>query len=64
MLRRGNWKIRILIGLAIVAFAYFKRCSNTEVNPYTQRYRRYRHRDDIQRISKCVNQAIEPNNNQ
>lgn len=37
MLRRGNWKIRILFGLAIVAFAYFKRCSNTEVNPYTQR---------------------------
>ncbi len=34
---RGNWKIRIAIGLAIVAFAYFQRCSNTETNPYTGR---------------------------
>lgn len=34
---RGNWKIRILIGLAIVAFAYFNKCSNTETNPYTGR---------------------------
>ena len=34
---RGNWKIRILFGLAIVAFAYFNRCSNTEINPYTER---------------------------
>ena len=36
-MRRGSWKIRILIGLAIVAFAYFKKCSSTEVNPYTGR---------------------------
>jgi predicted Zn-dependent protease len=32
---RGSWKIRIIIGLAIVAFAFFKKCSNTEENPYT-----------------------------
>ncbi|MCH2489517.1 MAG: M48 family metalloprotease [Flavobacteriales bacterium] len=35
MRMRGNWKIRILIGLAIVAFAFFKKCANTEENPYT-----------------------------
>ena len=34
---RKSWKIRIVIGLLIVAFAYFKRCSNTETNPYTKR---------------------------
>ena len=32
---RNSWKIRILIGLAIVAFAFFKKCANTEVNEYT-----------------------------
>ena len=32
---RGSWKIRILIGLAIVAFAFFRKCANTEENPYT-----------------------------
>ena len=32
-----NWKIRIAIGLVIVAFAYFQRCSRTEENPYTGR---------------------------
>ena len=37
MKRGGNWKIRILIGLAIVAFAYVQRCSNKEENPYTGR---------------------------
>lgn len=37
MRRGGNWKIRILIGLAIVAFAYIQRCSNKEENPYTGR---------------------------
>lgn len=36
-MRRGNWKIRIMIGLAIVAFAYVQRCSNKEENPYTGR---------------------------
>lgn len=36
-MRRGSWKIRIFIGLAIVAFAYVQRCSNKEKNPYTGR---------------------------
>lgn len=36
-MRRGSWKIRILIGLAIVAFALIQRCSNKEENPYTGR---------------------------
>ncbi len=36
-MRRGSWKIRIFIGLAIVAFAFFQKWSNTEVNPYTGR---------------------------
>lgn len=36
-MRRGSWKIRIFIGLAIVAFALIQRCNNTEVNPYTGR---------------------------
>jgi len=36
-MRRGSWKIRIIIGLAIAAFAYFKYCSSKEINPYTGR---------------------------
>jgi len=36
-MRRGSWKIRIFIGLAIVAFAFIQKCNNTEVNPYTDR---------------------------
>lgn len=36
-MRRGNFKIRLLIGLAIIAFAFFKRCSSRETNPYTGR---------------------------
>lgn len=36
-MRRGSWKIRIFIGLAIVTFAFIQKCSNTEVNPYTGR---------------------------
>ncbi|MDP5229279.1 MAG: M48 family metalloprotease [Cellulophaga sp.] len=36
-MKRGNWKIRIFIGLAIVAFAFFQKWNNTEVNPYTGR---------------------------
>ncbi len=32
---RSSWKLRILIGLAIVAFAFFKKCASTEENPYT-----------------------------
>ncbi|ADY28451.1 MULTISPECIES: M48 family metalloprotease [Cellulophaga] len=48
-MRRGNWKIRILIGLAIVAFAYIQRCSNKEENPYTGR---------VQNINMDANQEI------
>lgn len=36
-MRRGSWKIRIFIGLAIVAFAFIQRCNNKEENPYTGR---------------------------
>lgn len=36
-MRRGSWKIRIFIGLTIVAFAFIQKCSNTEENPYTGR---------------------------
>ena len=36
-MRRGSWKIRIFIGLAIVAFAFVQKCSNKEENPYTGR---------------------------
>ena len=36
-MRRGSWKIRIFIGLAIVAFAFVQRCNNKEENPYTGR---------------------------
>ena len=34
--RGGNkFKIRLFIGIAIVAFAYLRKCSQSEVNPYT-----------------------------
>ena len=36
-MRGKNFKYRILIGLAIAAFFYFKKCSQQEVNPYTGR---------------------------
>ncbi|NER18619.1 M48 family metalloprotease [Spongiivirga citrea] len=36
-MRGSKLKIRLLIGLAIVAFAYFKKCSSQEENPYTKR---------------------------
>ncbi|EDP95556.1 M48 family metalloprotease [Kordia algicida OT-1] len=36
-MRGSKLKIRLLIGLAIVAFAFFKKCANREVNPYTNR---------------------------
>ncbi|WP_298489411.1 M48 family metalloprotease [uncultured Maribacter sp.] len=36
-MRRGSWKIRIFIGLAIVAFAFIQRCNNSEKNEYTGR---------------------------
>ena len=34
-MRNSKWKIRIAIGLLIVAFAFYKKCANTEINPYT-----------------------------
>lgn len=34
---RGNWKIRIAIGLIIAAVTYFNYCNSKEVNPYTGR---------------------------
>ncbi len=33
--RGGSFKIRLFIGIAIVAFAYLRKCSQSEVNPYT-----------------------------
>ncbi|WP_297797271.1 M48 family metalloprotease [uncultured Eudoraea sp.] len=36
-MRRGSWKIRIVIGLIIVAFAVIQRWNNKEENPYTGR---------------------------
>jgi len=36
-MRRGSWKIRIFIGLAIVGFAFVQRCNNKQENPYTGR---------------------------
>lgn len=34
-MRRGNFKVRILIFVAIAAFAFLRKCSQEEVNPYT-----------------------------
>ncbi len=48
-MRRANWKIRIFIGLAIVAFAFVQRCSNKEKNPYTGR---------VQNINMTAEQEI------
>lgn len=36
-MRSKRFKIRLLIGIAIVAFAFIKRCSSKETNPYTGR---------------------------
>lgn len=36
-MRTKNFKIRLLIGLAIVAFAFLRKCSQQEENPYTGR---------------------------
>ena len=36
-MRTGSWKIRIFIGLAIVAFAFIQKCNSKEENPYTGR---------------------------
>ncbi|UOY07512.1 M48 family metalloprotease [Muricauda sp. SCSIO 64092] len=49
MRSRGSWKIRILIGLAIVVFAFVQRCNNTKENPYTGR---------IQNINMSAEQEI------
>lgn len=49
MRSRGSWKIRILIGLAIVAFAFIQRCNNKEENPYTGR---------VQNINMTADQEI------
>ncbi|WP_378185455.1 M48 family metalloprotease [Aquimarina sp. W85] len=46
---RGGLKIRILIGLAIVVFAFFKKCVNKTTNPYTDR---------IQNINMTTDQEI------
>ncbi|QBA63473.1 M48 family metalloprotease [Muriicola soli] len=48
-MRRGSWKLRILIGLVIVAFAMVQRCSNKEKNPYTGR---------VQNINMTAEQEI------
>lgn len=48
-MRRGSWKIRIFIGLAIVAFALIQRCNNKEENPYTGR---------VQNINMTAEQEI------
>lgn len=34
-MRRGNFKVRLLIFVAIAAFAYLRKCSQEEINPYT-----------------------------
>ncbi|GAA0873213.1 M48 family metallopeptidase [Gangjinia marincola] len=49
-MRRGSWKFRILIGLAIVAFAFIRRCSNQTENPYTGR---------VQNISMTTQEEIQ-----
>lgn len=49
MRSRGSWKIRIFIGLAIVAFAFVQRCNNKEENPYTGR---------VQNINMSAEQEI------
>ena len=36
-MRGGKLKIRLLIGLAIVAFAFIRKCNNKETNPFTGR---------------------------
>ncbi|MEK6151715.1 M48 family metalloprotease [Flavobacteriaceae bacterium 3-367] len=48
-MRRGSWKVRIFIGLAIVAFAFVQRCNNKEENPYTGR---------VQNINMSAEQEI------
>ncbi len=49
MRSRGSWKIRILIGLTIVVFAFVQRCNNKQENPYTGR---------VQNINMSAEQEI------
>ncbi|MEM1340628.1 MAG: M48 family metalloprotease [Bacteroidota bacterium] len=49
MRSRGSWKIRVFIGLAIVAFAFIQRCNNKQENPYTGR---------VQNINMSAEQEI------
>lgn len=49
MRRSSGFKIRLLIGVAIVAFAYLKKCSQQEVNEYTGK---------TQAVSLSVDQEI------
>lgn len=48
-MRRGSWKLRIFIGLLIVAFALFQKWNNSEKNPYTGR---------VQHINMTAEQEI------
>lgn len=48
-MRSNRFKIRLLIGLAIVAFAFIKRCNSKETNPYTGR---------VQTINMTADQEI------
>ncbi|MEO1030896.1 MAG: M48 family metalloprotease [Bacteroidota bacterium] len=34
-MRSRNFKVRILIALAVIAFAFIRKCSQEEINPYT-----------------------------
>ena len=49
MRKSGGFKIRLFIGIAIVAFAYLKKCSQQEVNKYTGK---------TQAVSLSVDQEI------
>jgi predicted Zn-dependent protease len=48
-MRSNRFKIRLLIGIAIVVFAYVQRCSRKETNPFTGR---------VQAISMTSDQEI------
>ena len=48
-MRSNRFKIRLLIGAAIVIFAYVQRCSRKETNPFTGR---------VQAISMTSDQEI------
>ncbi|WP_375239044.1 M48 family metalloprotease [Aurantibacter sp.] len=36
-MRGKNFKVRILIAVAVIGFAFFRKCSQEEINPYTKR---------------------------